>query len=158
VRSLVIFIIGFLSLSGCGKDEPETAETGGTIQEAKEESQTFSMESLASGARVFQEHCAQCHGPDAQGHPDWERLSKTNFPAAPPLDGSGNDWKRKKQELVAAITNGITRNGLPVMPGWKGRLSDQEIEDVIVWFQALWPEDVYDRWRKANASATSTKG
>lgn len=47
---------------------------------------------------------------------------------------------------------------LSAMPAWKGRLSDRDIEDVIAWFQALWPLDVYDRWRKANAPPTSPKG
>ena len=116
------------------------------------------MESLASGARLYQEHCATCHGPEAQGHPDWERSSRTDLPAAPPLNGSGNDSKRKKQELVAAIKNGTMRKGMSLMPAWKGRLSDQEIEDIIVWFQALWPTDVYDRWRKANATDASPRG
>jgi mono/diheme cytochrome c family protein len=40
-----------------------------------------------------------------------------------------------------------------VMPAWKGRLSDADIEAVMTWFQtALWPPDVYSQWRRTSAA------
>jgi mono/diheme cytochrome c family protein len=108
-----------------------------------------SLTALNRGAKLFQEHCAQCHGPEAQGHPDWQTPGVV---AAPPLNGTGNDWKRSRAEIVAVIENGAKRNGEPVMPGWKGRLSEAEINDVITWFQALWPPEVYSRWQRANGT------
>lgn len=113
------------------------------------------METMARGARLFQEHCAQCHGPDAQGHPDWQTPGVT---VAPPLNGTGNDWKRTKGEMVAVIKQGAKRKNELVMPGWEGRLTDQEIDDLIVWYQALWPGEVYERWRKLDAAAAAKKG
>jgi mono/diheme cytochrome c family protein len=110
----------------------------------------LSVESVMRGARLYQEHCALCHGPEAQGHPDWEN---PQVAAAPPLNGAGNEWKRKKSDLIAIIKDGAKRNNEPVMPALGGRLSDQEIEDIVAWFQALWPMDVYDRWLKVNAGA-----
>jgi mono/diheme cytochrome c family protein len=44
------------------------------------------------------------------------------------------------------------------MPAWKGRLSDREIEDIITWYQALWPPEVYERWRKANVTESVPSG
>jgi mono/diheme cytochrome c family protein len=38
-----------------------------------------------------------------------------------------------------------------VMPAWVGRVSDQDIEDVITWYQALWPADTYQAWQRAYA-------
>lgn len=113
-----------------------------------------SMQALNRGARLYQEHCASCHGPEAQGHPDWQNPKVV---AAPPLNGTGNEWKRRKQDMIAVIKNGAKRGGIPVMPGWNGRLSDREIEDIIIWYQALWPADVYDRWLKVDAQASSPK-
>ena len=78
--------------------------------------------------------------------------------AAPPLNGTGNEWKRRKQDMIAVIKNGAKRNGEPVMPAWKGRLTDREIEDIINWYQALWPADVYERWRKANVPESVPSG
>lgn len=138
-----------LIVSGCGKKESEAPAV------KDQADRQFSTESLFRGVRLYQEHCAQCHGPEAQGHPDWRN---PQVAAAPPLNGSGNVWKRRKQDMIAIIQNGAKRNGEPVMPAWKGRLSDQDIEDVIAWLQALWPPDVYDRWRKANAQSTLPKG
>lgn len=141
--------LAVLIVSGCGKKEPEAP----AVKDRAD--RQFSTESLFRGVRLFQEHCAQCHGPEAQGHPDWRN---PRVAAAPPLNGTGNEWKRRKQDMIATIQNGAKRNGDPVMPAWKGRLSDQDIEDIMAWFQALWPADVYDRWRKANAQSTLPKG
>jgi len=40
-----------------------------------------------------------------------------------------------------------------VMPAWKDRLSESEINDLIVWFQSLWPPEVYGQWQARNAAA-----
>lgn len=154
MRLIVGVIVAALLVSACGKEKPDKSAAK-DVASTLESNRLFSTESLFRGVRLFQEHCAQCHGPEAQGHPDWRNPQVV---AAPPLNGSGNAWKRNKQNLVAVIKNGVNRQGEPVMPAWKGRLSDQEIEDIISWFQALWPADVYERWRKANAQPASPKG
>lgn len=107
-----------------------------------------SLAQLERGARLFQEHCAQCHGPEAQGHPDW---ATPGVIAAPPLDGSGNEWKRSRAAMAQVILNGAERDGVPVMPAWAGRLSEAEVDDIIAWYQALWPPEVYARWQQAHA-------
>ena len=128
----------------CGKKEPQKIAAPAAVTQTE---RAFTTENLFSGVRLFHEHCAQCHGPEAQGHPDWQNPKVV---AAPPLDGTGNIWKRRKQDMIAVIKNGVKRNGEPAMPAWNGRLTDQQIEDIITWYQALWPPEVYERWRKAN--------
>ncbi len=149
--------IGWLLIAGlfaaCSKDEAPPPPN--VIPLAPRASDlVLSPDALSRGARLFQEHCAQCHGPEAQGHPDWQTPGVV---AAPPLDGSGNEWKRSKLDLIAIVKNGAKRNGEPVMPGWKGRLSDQEIEEIILWFQTLWPVGVYEQWRGQQAGALKTR-
>ena len=136
----------------CSREEPapKRAEPATAAPALPEIAPVPSIEALNRGARLFQEHCAQCHGPEAQGHPDWQTPGVV---AAPPLNGTGNDWKRTRAQLIAVIVNGSKRNGELVMPGWKGRLTDAEIGDLITWFQALWPPEVYARWHKANAGS-----
>lgn len=121
-------------------------------------SQPFSVDSITRGAALYREHCLQCHGPEAQGHPDWQTPSDGTFMAAPPLNGTGNVWRRKKRDIVAIIKRGATRDDIPAMPAYKGRLSDQQIEDIITWFQVLWPPDVYELWLNANTTNASPKG
>ncbi len=140
ITVLAVFLVA------CGREEPQPP----TLVPLIPADRPFSMESLMRGARLYQEQCAQCHGPDAQGHPDWQNPQVT---AAPPLNGTGNEWKRGKADLVNMILNGATRDGVRVMPAWKGRLTQQEVEDIVAWFQALWPADVYEKWHKANADA-----
>lgn len=151
MRVTIAVAVALMLVSACGKQEPEAPSRKDTAAIDR----SFSAESLIRGVRLFHEHCSLCHGPEAQGHPDWQN---PRVVAAPPLNGSGNEWKRGKQDMIAVIKNGAQRNGVPVMPAWKGRLSDQEIEDVISWYQALWPPEVYERWRKANLAGSAPKG
>ena len=141
-----IAIIALL-IGACGKENPESS-TGAESDSAHD--RRFSPESLLRGVRLYQELCAACHGPEAQGHPDW---SNPKVVAAPPLNGTGNAWKRSKQEMIAIIKKGANRHGTAVMPGWSGRLSESDIDDIINWYQALWPPDVYDRWREATVQS-----
>lgn len=149
MKQIAVVVAAVLLAGACSKKEPEAPAV------KDQTNRLFSTESLFRGVRLYQEHCALCHGPEAQGHPDWQN---PQVAAAPPLNGTGNEWKRRKQDMIAAIQNGAIRNGELVMPAWKGRLSDQDIEDIIAWYQALWPTDVYDRWRKANAQPATPKG
>jgi mono/diheme cytochrome c family protein len=152
MRRFVVMAVAALLVVACGKNEREKTALSTAANQVE---RTFTTESLFIGVRLFHEHCAQCHGPEAQGHPDWQN---PRVAAAPPLNGTGDVWKRRKQDMIAVIKNGVQRNGEPVMPAWKGRLSDREIEDIISWYQALWPAEVYERWRKANVSETAPSG
>lgn len=145
------FVAILLAIIVCGCERKSAESSATSLQAPLGSDRPLSVESVMRGARLYQEHCAQCHGPEAQGHPDWQNPQVV---AAPPLDGTGNEWKRKRNELIAIVKKGMTRNNEPVMPGWGERLSEQEIEDIVSWFQALWPMEVYDRWLKVNAGGS----
>lgn len=144
----LVLVLAILPVA-CGKKDAPPAATPTESAPSVAIETPVSLAALSRGAGLYQEHCAQCHGPEAQGHPDWETPGVV---AAPPLNGTGNDWKRTRAQLVAAIRDGAKRDGQPVMPAWKGRLSDGEIDDIIAWFQALWPPEVYSQWRRQQQS------
>lgn len=161
MRKIIIIVVLVMLGAACSRDD-DVASTGATLQgepgvtpPSDELARKFSLEAMSRGAAVFQANCAQCHGPQAQGHPGWEEGVNSEFAMAPPLDGTSSLWQRNKQDIINTIKQGIKRGNTPVMPGWKGRLSEQEIEDTIAWFQALWPPEVYDRWQRANATSDS---
>lgn len=107
----------------------------------------FDTATLTEGATLYQANCAQCHGPHAQGHPDWETPSDGSFVAAPPLNGTGTDKQRSRAELRAVITQGRQRANEPVMPAFAGRLSAREMDAVMSYLQSLWPPEVYAAWQ-----------
>ena len=144
-------------LVACSEDKKKPVATEQTEAPAVGKDARFDAKNITRGALVYQENCAQCHGPEAQGHPDWQHAKQQGYSAAPPLDGTGPAAKMKKSEIIAVIKNGVKYKGEPVMPGWNGRVSDQDIEDVITWFQALWPSEVYANWQRQNLPGAGGK-
>ena len=66
--------------------------------------------------------CAACHGPDG---------NKPSDPTQPILAGQYYDY------LVRALTDyKIGRRNNPIMKGFAGQLSRQEIEDLAAWFSS----------------------
>lgn len=144
-----VLVACVLCAVGCSRQDASPPAPSTATPAATESSSPLAT--LERGARLYQENCALCHGPEAQGHPDWQTPGVV---AAPPLNGTGNEWKRSRAEMIAVIQNGVKRNGVPVMPGWKDRLSEAEIADVVAWFQALWSPDVYAKWQRARAGGS----
>jgi cytochrome c553 len=74
------------------------------------------------GKAKAQQVCAACHGPDG---------NKPSDPTQPVLAGQYYDY------LVRAITDyKIGRRNNPIMKGFAGQLSKQEIEDLAAWFSS----------------------
>lgn len=76
---------------------------------------------LASGSRLYAQHCASCHG--ASGHPV--------MPGAPNLTRP-QALMRPDAALLLAI-----RNGRMGMPGFRGLLTDTEILDIVAYMRTL---------------------
>jgi mono/diheme cytochrome c family protein len=74
-----------------------------------------------NGATVFAQNCAACHGENAEGGAVGPTLVSAE------LKAQGDDFFRQ------TILNG--REGT-AMPAWEGRLSTQEIEDVIAFVRS----------------------
>lgn len=107
-----------------GDGAPEgVADTGGVVGEAPETPARAS--GAASGEAVYAANCALCHGDDGHGQ---GQASIGLEP--PPADFADREWKTGDGSL-AAIKNTI-ENGSPgtAMIGWKGTLTDAEIDAV----------------------------
>ncbi len=151
-KAWILIIVVALPMAACKRENAQTVASQTLSTAASAPSPGFDPQSVARGEQLYQTDCAQCHGPQAQGHPDWRTPSNGEFTAAPPLNGTGNDWKRTREELIHTIKIGAQLpDGTPIMPAWKGRLSDAEINDIVAWFQSLWPPQVYEKWSRTNA-------
>ena len=109
------------------------------------EQRSYDTSRLLSGEQLFIQYCASCHGAGATGDPNWrQRDSNGRFPP-PPLNGSAHTWHHPLAQLRHTIKNGGPP-GVSNMPAWGSTLSDEQIDDIILWFQALWPDQVYEEW------------
>jgi mono/diheme cytochrome c family protein len=109
---------------------------------------------VALGAAVYAARCAQCHGANLEGQPDWQqRLANGRLPA-PPHDSSGHTWHHPDEILF-----GITKNGMAPyasadyesdMPAFAGVLTDDEIAAAIAFIKSRWPADIRARQTHVN--------
>jgi len=114
----------------------------------------YSPEHVSRGALVYTENCAVCHGQNAEGTKNWrQRTSDGKFPP-PPIDGTGHAWHHPMKILGAQIKFGAP-GGLGSMPGFADKLSDEQVVDVIAWFQNKWPDKIYATWTEMNKRSHS---
>lgn len=85
-----------------------------------------------SGERIFQQHCAGCHGTTGDGlGPDIKEL------IVPPANFLAPKTRaRTDSELYLAIKQGVL---FSPMHGWADRLSEQEIRDVLNYIRTFAP-------------------
>lgn len=85
-----------------------------------------------NGERIFQQHCAGCHGTTGDGlGPEIKEL------IVPPANFRAPKSRTKTDmELYLAVKQGVL---FSPMHGWADRLSDQEIRDVLRYIRSLAP-------------------
>ena len=89
----------------------------------------------AAGSEVHRANCAKCHGPGGKGDGPAGKLLKTK-PA---------DWtdKAKMSKLSDSDLFNVIKGGggavgkSKLMPAWGGKLSDDQIHDVIAFIRSL---------------------
>ena len=87
-------------------------------------------ESLADGRRLYQRHCASCHGANAEGG-----AGNDLIPAAPDL--TDKEWKHGSTdgEIFSAVKNGVPPE-LNMIP-FGDQLKDSEIWNVVNFVRSL---------------------
>lgn len=104
---------------------------------------------LEIGERVYQAHCAACHGVDLEGEPEWKSPNPDGSFRAPPHDESGHTWHHSDRYLLERIQTGVATldpatQRLSNMPAYGDQLSDEEIEAVLTFIKASWPPDIQE--------------
>ena len=134
----VMLLTGLVFLGGCH----DTPAPGGAATHAPP---ALDPLRIARGAEVFRQNCASCHGDRAQGAPNWQQPGADGKYPPPPLNGSAHSWHHPFAQLKQTIQQGTLRLG-GSMPPWMGKLADADIEAVILYFQSLWPDEIYQAW------------
>lgn len=85
-----------------------------------------------SGQAVYEKHCLRCHGASGDGlGPD-----ATDLIVLPANFQSAKSRAKTDFELLIAIANGVL---FSPMHGWRGRLNETEMMDVIAYIRTLAP-------------------
>ena len=88
---------------------------------ARENPLASDPQAAAAGAKLFAQHCAQCHGRDASGRAGKPNLHSQRVRLATP------------GELEWLLTNGSLRNG---MPSWS-RLPEPQRWQIVTYLKSL---------------------
>lgn len=151
---IVIFALtGLTACSDRGKQDSQTQQTlGKEVQIVRKQDPA----QLQRGYQLFSQNCATCHGSHAEGAPNWSQPDASGKYPAPPLNGTGHAWHHPQQALINTIKHGTTMLG-GSMPAWQGKLSDQDIHDIIAWFQSQWPDELYAAWQHTDQAAQQSR-
>lgn len=112
-------------------------------------------ELVAMGEAVYAEACAECHGANLEGQPDWRVRNADGTLPAPPHDASGHTWHHADQMLFDNVKLGgqaIAPAGFQsAMPAFEEILSDTEIWAVLSFIKSRWPKEIQSRHTRMSA-------
>lgn len=90
---------------------------------------------LKSGQHVYEQQCLRCHGATLDGNgPDGKDLIVRPADLRSLASRSKTDW-----ELLVAISNGVL---FSPMHGFRGKLTDQQMLDVLSYIRSVSPPDI----------------
>jgi mono/diheme cytochrome c family protein len=143
---LVAAVIAGLALAACDRVPSGVTDQAGGDDAPLD--RNLDSAQVTRGEAVYSTRCLECHGSGGKGLPgDWRiRDADGRFPP-PPLDDSAHAWHHPTAALLEVIREG-SPGGEGNMPAWKGKLSEQEMQDVVAYIKSLWSDDVYRLWWK----------
>ena len=102
------------------------------------------------GENIYKAECASCHGAKLEGQADWRTRRPDGKLPAPPHDASGHTWHHPMEQLVAITKHGMVPPNAPEgyvsdMPAFAGKLTDRQIENVLLWIESQWPAEIKQR-------------
>lgn len=128
------FKFGLLSLSlglfifACSQNDTtkttNVSNSANTVNSVPATQPTTAVDQFAAARKIYTEKCVRCHKEDGSG-------GKTDFDGTTINAENLTTDKQKKEpdsDYVEAIEKGFPEDG---MPAFKGKLTDQEIKDVV---------------------------
>ncbi|MFZ3200291.1 MAG: c-type cytochrome [Candidatus Acidiferrales bacterium] len=87
---------------------------------------TVPMHAQDNGAALFKSKCASCHGPDGKG----------DIPVGKALKLRDLGSEEVQKQTDAQLTE-VTANGKGNMPAYKGKLTDDQIKELVLFIRSL---------------------
>jgi S-disulfanyl-L-cysteine oxidoreductase SoxD len=118
---------------------------------------------VAEGRKVYEAHCASCHGAQLQGQQNWlERDSSGKLPA-PPHNASGHTWHHPDEVLFRITKLGVAKSANlkdydSAMPAYEGVLTDAQSVAALSYIKSQWPPEIRQRHDQLNEAAKKKPG
>jgi thiol:disulfide interchange protein DsbC len=123
-----------------------------TVFAKAENNRWYTDEQVVQGKQLFAANCARCHGKNAESVPNWRKRDANGNYVPPPLNGTAHAWHHS----LGILRQTIRKGGKPVggiMPAFEDKLSDDQIDAIIAWFQSLWSDEIYSMWIQRTRSS-----
>ena len=112
------------------------------IAHAADESPPSDPESVKSSRAIYEQHCASCHGAEAQGAPNWQEPDQRGELPAPPHNSEGHTWRHSDVMLNEMVAKGMrdpfNKTTRLTMPPFEAVMSPEQIRAVIAYLKTLW--------------------
>lgn len=143
---------GNVKTSGKKATEKREAKKAQPFQPPPAMKRVIDVGKVARGERIFLENCSECHGKNAEGDQNWREKGDDGKYPPPPLNGTAHAWHHPNKGLQEYVKFG-SRDPKGNMKGFEGKLSEEEIDDAIAFFQSKWSEDIYSAWASRDQEA-----
>ena len=109
---------------------------------ASDQSPSLDSGHVESGRAVYEQHCASCHGANAEGAPNWQERDVHGELPAPPHNAEGHAWRHSDADLYQMVIKGwrdpFNKTTRLTMPAFGSVLSPDQIRAVITYLKTLW--------------------
>ena len=110
---------------------------------------------VEEGRYIYRVACAQCHGLNLEGQPNWQQRGVDGLMPAPPHDANGHTWHHPDQALFEMTKYGMQRfaggDYRSAMPAYERILTDDEIIAVMSYIKSRWPATIRRQHDMINA-------
>jgi mono/diheme cytochrome c family protein len=105
---------------------------------------------VAMGADLYTAHCAECHGPDLRGDPNWMSPADDGGFRPPPHDPSGHTWHHADDLLIQIVLTGYGfEEPQSRMPTFGDKLTREEVVAILEYIKSHWgPEERTFQWEQ----------
>jgi len=103
---------------------------------------------LIKGKPLYEKYCLACHGKNGEGDgKKWSQKMPNGKYPPPPLNSEAHAYHHPLKALRFTIQNGGKFVG-GVMPAFGEKLTQEETDSVIAYFQGFWEDKFYNEWLK----------
>ena len=154
MKKLIVITAVSLVLAACDADDIKKLMKSGESSNSIE--RDISPEQLTRGATLFKNNCAVCHGEQGEGAASWQKRDENGKYPPPPLNGTGHTWHHPTEVLKYTIRNGTGKIG-GNMPAFKDKISNSEIDNILIFIKDKWPQPLYEAWYRNDELARKAK-